>query len=64
MKPANHVLGTHLVMLLLILASRFTLFSQHREIFLPFPDTTRFKAQFVDEMHGYVKYTFEKKTGL
>ncbi len=28
--------------------------AQYREIPLPYPDTTRFKVQFIDEMHGWV----------
>ena len=31
-----------------------TLFAQYREIPLPFPDTTRFKVQFLDDMHGWL----------
>ena len=38
----------------LLLSFASALHAQYREIPLPFSDTTRFKVQFVDEMHGWV----------
>ncbi len=40
--------------LLLALGVAGPAYAQWKEILLPFSDTTRFKVQFVDEMHGWV----------
>ncbi len=46
------VIARFCILLVLIVGAGAS--AQYREIPLPYPDTTRFKVQFVDEMHGWV----------